>query len=617
VTFHGIPLSTLAAVLLGGAAVLAALYMLRPRRRRIEVPFLRLWSSDERRRQSHRRLSRLRWPLSFLLQIALLAVLVAALGDPRLEDLGGRHLVILLDASASMTATDVQPSRMARARGAAREVLEEMSGSDRAMIVRLDARPRPLGPFETDPVALGRLVDGVKPSHTAADVARGLAMARDSLSGKEQAEIVLVGDGAWSEDAIRRAHLGSVPLRPIVVGRSGENLAIVAFAARRYPHDRQSFEAYAEVRSYAERPVDARLSILADGLRLDERKIRLAPDEVLRLTYPDLRSARGRVEAHLAPRPGEDHLALDDRASALVGDMRPRRVLLVTEGNLFLEGALLLSEETMLDKVTFSEYRPPPADRYDLVVLDGFTPAEPPRARGLVYIDPSGDGSPVRVGPRIDAPVLEIRARRHPLLRHVALKDVNVAGGRRLDPARGDTVLASSLGSPLMVAGLRGGSRFLALGFDLSRSDLVMRVAFPILLRNVIDWIAGDMDEPMLALAAGRTIRLQVEGDRPVPLSAPDGDRGLAPVVDGAVWLWPDRVGRWRVGSTELAVNLADANESRIAPGAFADARSAARPPRGGARPFGARSALWGYLTVLALLLVLVEWATYHRRVTV
>ena len=39
--------------------------------------------------------------------------------------------------------------------------------------------------------------------------------------------------------------------------------------------------------------------------------------------------------------------------------------------------------------------------------------------------------------------------------------------------------------------------RSLALGFDLRQSDLPLRVAFPLLLMNALDWFAGEVDEDL------------------------------------------------------------------------------------------------------------------------
>ena len=81
--FAGLPLSTLLPLFAGVAAVTFVLYVLKLRRRAVPVPFARIWDRVLRDKESSELFSQLKRWLSLLLQIALLAALVLALGDPR------------------------------------------------------------------------------------------------------------------------------------------------------------------------------------------------------------------------------------------------------------------------------------------------------------------------------------------------------------------------------------------------------------------------------------------------------------------------------------------------------------------------------------------------------
>src|SRR5438132_13556514 len=81
----------------GGAIVV--LYILKLRRRRVPVPFSRLWERVLVDRPTSSLFSQLKRILSLLLQLALLALMVFALADPRVRapSTTGRNLVVLLD----------------------------------------------------------------------------------------------------------------------------------------------------------------------------------------------------------------------------------------------------------------------------------------------------------------------------------------------------------------------------------------------------------------------------------------------------------------------------------------------------------------------------------------
>src|SRR5689334_12870638 len=112
--FTGVPLQTLIQVgALAGAAVVV-FYILKLRRRPVAVPFSKIWQRILRDKEATSLFSQLKRLLSLLLQLSLLALMLVALGDPRtmVNMIEGRNIVILVDASASMKATDVSPSRI-------------------------------------------------------------------------------------------------------------------------------------------------------------------------------------------------------------------------------------------------------------------------------------------------------------------------------------------------------------------------------------------------------------------------------------------------------------------------------------------------------------------------
>src|SRR5690349_15631609 len=111
----GVPLQTLIQLgALAGAAVVV-FYILKLKRRPVAVPFSKIWDRILRDKQATSLFSQLKRLLSLLLQLLVLALLLFALGDPRTavnkED--GRNVVVLVDTSASMQATDVSPTRLA------------------------------------------------------------------------------------------------------------------------------------------------------------------------------------------------------------------------------------------------------------------------------------------------------------------------------------------------------------------------------------------------------------------------------------------------------------------------------------------------------------------------
>ena len=106
-TLAGAPLSLVGPAMAAGAAALVALYLLKLRRRRLEVPFAELWKRVLSETQSTALWKKLRRIVSLVVQLVLLALILTAILDPHLSATQhGRSIAIVVDTSASMQSTD-------------------------------------------------------------------------------------------------------------------------------------------------------------------------------------------------------------------------------------------------------------------------------------------------------------------------------------------------------------------------------------------------------------------------------------------------------------------------------------------------------------------------------
>ena len=456
----GLPFATLATIFGAVAAGMVALYILKLRRRVVAVPFSKLWQRILRDKEATSLFSKLKRLLSLLLQLALLALLVLALGDPRAAAtlIKGRNVVVLVDASASMQATDVSPNRLAAAKDSVKRLIRGMGGADRMLVAQMDAAITPMGPMSGDTSELERGVDAIQATDARADFPRALRFATDTLRNVDNAEVVVVSDGNLGEavDSSGPVHVGDVKLSYMPVGKAKDNVAITQFSVRRYPLDKSRYEVMLEVENTGPDPADIELSLLGDGTLVDLTKLRLKPGERLPRFYPNLSGASRTLEAKLGVMGDtKDDLPADDHAYALLPERRRAKVLVVSTGNTYLEAALLLDEYLEVMTASPLEYATKHAQKtntFDAIIFDEATPAELPRTNAL-YLDPRGPGSPFKVESEIIQPGFDKIDRKHPIVRFTALDQVNIARGHKLKAEAGDKVVGASEEGPILVAG--------------------------------------------------------------------------------------------------------------------------------------------------------------------
>jgi hypothetical protein len=652
-------------------ALLVVAYILKLRRRRYEVPFSKLWQKVLREKESSSLWRKLKRLLSLLVQVAFLLLLLFAAADPKLGEASpaARSVVVIIDASASMKALDDgagKPPRLALAQQAARDLLGRLGGADSAMIVRMDGQTTALSRFESDVPRLTKVVNDLQASDTPADLPRALQAAADALRGRQHPLIVLIGDGAYPEDArsdvtwdkpanvaptanataapsapvasaLGKVNLAGIDVAFIPVGKEARNVGIVAFNVRRYFQNKMSYEVLVEIQNFGTTPEDVRFTLSSGADTVDVKTMTIAPGEKLRKIYPDLgggddRQLTGRIE----PAPGKDGKAkpadafpLDDVAYALLPERRKQKVLLVSQDNLYLEGALLLDPNLTVDKLRPEEYPRELAagtvHTHDVVVFDGYTPALPPPTPAAMYFHPEGEHSPVplRPGAPVTRPFITDVAPDHPITRWVTLADVNIDKSNVFAPRPEDTVLARSIRDPLIVAGKQEGKKFVAYAFGLDGTDLMLRVAFPVLIMNSLDWFAGDDAELITTYRTGRDWHVPVDSDDghdTVQVREPGKKPVTAPVIDGRAEFYGRSVGVYQVTTADasfaVAANLADPQESAIKPSPelILGGKKLAGAPEFKA---SVTRSIWVWLLMAALGLSLVEWMTYNRRITV
>jgi len=206
------------------------LYMLRLRRQEVIVSSIMLWDKLLRDREANAPWQRLRRNLLLILQLLILFALVIALARPFLPvpTIASGNVVVLLDGSASMLATDSTPNRFAEAQIAAARVIANLRGDDQVTLILVSRDPRILAASTNDRTLLNDAVYAAQAMAVEADWDSALALAAGAAQGFEEARVVIISDGGLPD--------GSPPIPAevnfIQVGSDGANLAISALETR-------------------------------------------------------------------------------------------------------------------------------------------------------------------------------------------------------------------------------------------------------------------------------------------------------------------------------------------------------------------------------------------------
>jgi len=618
--------------------VIVALYFLKLRRQEQLISSVYLWQEMVRDVAANAPWQRLRPNWLLLLQILFLVALILALARPFSWTLAttGDHLILIVDTSASMAAHDVEPNRLGQAIEQARRLIASLPAEVPVTLIAAgDQVEVPLS-ASNDRSRLGQVFDSLRPGSGSADLATALELASAVAAGEADAQIVLLSDGGGQLPARLSS---AAALRYIPIGVSGENQAISAISLDPGPGG-HGLSAFVRLTNYGKQQVERRLVLTAypthparsGGQIVTVRDLALPADEAVALTVPDLPTETVAIEARLE---GTDILPPDDRAWAVAPLIAGAQIQIVGPGNRFLEMALSLLPGVEVTTISPADYEaawssaaPQTTDTNWLTIFDTVLPEEghyPPGA--LFFLGPLRSGEFFSVTGELTLPTPLPASANDPLLRYVDLREVVVQRAARIPlPAWGRPVIVaddSDGAAPLLVVGERGGRRIAVLAFDLRQSDLPLRVAFPILLANLVDLLAPGAGGALPAtVAPAQPLAIPLPPQATAALvTLPDGSTRRLPAQHGSALLdetaspgvyevaWEAEGERWPLG--RFAVNASSPAESDAAP--RQELEIAGMENRTIAAEQPVRQEWWRPLVWVALALLLAEWLLQHR----
>lgn len=612
-TFLGMSPGMMGVLLGATVATVVFLYWLKPPPQRVVVPSTLLWDRLLKEKKRNTLLDRLRWWLSLMLALIIGLSVASGMGRPELSSPGRdvRNITVVIDNSATMaTRTADGFTRWEHAVAHAGRVLGQGSASGQFLILDTSGQAPPGEPGDRRSAleVLAELTVSLGDEPQFPDLPEG------------ESEIFFISDGVLVDDAPPEATL-------ISVFEPAHNVGITAFQVEALPSEPTRFQAFVQVKNASDvgKQTTLRLSGSNEGGIRDT--LTLGPGETRGRSIDLGGFERGPVRAVVTV--DSDAFPADDYAYGFLPIRTQTRVLLVTRGNVYLEN--VLADEPRLSLAVVSPAQYDPQVSADVYIFDRFAPPEAPGGPTLVFLPPDVEWLTQTLAV-VEAPEVLGWNPAHPVLRFVALEDLRIDRAARIAmPEEGDAGPTSVVGEtgmapaaevvvgspllPLVLVSERP-ERIVRVSFALEDSNFPLHPGFPIFLTNTLGWL---MDEQVaLARAPG-----QIE----VPLA-------MAAVTDlegSDVATWPlsnrtvfmaDQPGLYTVAQADrrlrVAVNLASTARTSVNDSGFtSDEITSAASTVLADTEVGPSEELWMAFLLLALFLVVVEWVTYHRRLTV
>ncbi len=253
--------------------IILLLYFMRPRRQERVIGSTLLWQQALQDLQASRPWQRLHITPLLLLQLLAAIFIVLILARPAIflrSPISG-DTIIILQASASMHASDVAPNRFEAAKSQISDLIDGLGPNDHLSLISMAHTPQVLIAASQDKGQLTAALDRATVTNQDADLQQALSLATSLAAGRTNIQVLVIGDGhVLSPD---QTLVLPFPVRYLRIGTDVPNVAILALASRT---QQGNLVALAQIANYSHQQRSVPVELYADGKLVSVQTISLA-----------------------------------------------------------------------------------------------------------------------------------------------------------------------------------------------------------------------------------------------------------------------------------------------------------------------------------------------------
>ena len=473
--------------LLGIIPVLILIHTLKPKPRQVDVTNLFLWQEVLDERSSLLTFKRLKKNLPLLFQILVVILATLALAKPTWMYISSQkgNMILVIDTSASMQTKSGSGTRFDVAREKAFELIEKRDPVQKILIVEAGGKPAIKTGFLDSSNRAIRLVKSLKPADVAGDLHRAIYLALSFIDPATEDALFLITDGAGEDiSALVKNH---PKIRPVIVRGGNHNIGITKFRFRQEIERSNHYEIMLEIKNFSAFPIRCPVRLSIDRAVIFQKTMMFKAQEGKVLIFPYTGLISGIARAILEI---DDDFTTDNRAYLSLNAAKDIWVLLVSRGNFFLEKLLKAYPNVKVNSV--KEIIPSSWNdqtlRNDIVIVDRMDFPKTEKGNFLL-IDAYSPSIPIVKTGHIRFPKNLVGDLKNPLMANVNLSGLIIEQAAKIRADNRLKPVIRSIQSGLMYTYQKGGLRAVHLSFDPTQSNLPLKIAFPVMISNIMNWL--------------------------------------------------------------------------------------------------------------------------------
>lgn len=459
--------------------VLVLMYILKQRYEERKISSLYLWQQVIMELDAASPFQRLKRNLLFFLQLLVLLLCIFALTNPFIwwKNNNYQNIVLVVDTSGSMSAAGEKDTKLEEAKLKAEELVNSLAAGTRMTLVSAGKDIKVEITGSTDKKELLARLKKIKPTNSAGSITDTFSLVKAICDQYQSYKAVYFTDhnqelkGLNGELVVLGPQRPNVSLDYIAETRAGSGLKVMIRVTN---HGTENTEA--ELCLYGE---ESLISIKNEALNAGETKT---------VYFDNVPADNKYIYCELSK---EDGLLEDNRIFSVIKQKQAKRILMSTDQNIFMEKALnTLKDVEVFKTITDRQIN----EEFDLYIFDGNYMGKLPQKGNLLFLNPRQSNSFFKVGDELAGGKAAVTA--HAITKYLNNSDFTVSSFNSVEIPYWASPLMKINEKDAAFAGEFKGQKVAVIGFDLHNSDFPLTLEFPIFVNNLISYL---MDRDTMA----------------------------------------------------------------------------------------------------------------------
>jgi hypothetical protein len=427
--------------------------------------------------------NRLKKDISLLLQILFVILSTITLSQPAFfeNNKEADNVAFIIDSSISMNAGVEGKQHISLAKKKAIQLLKGDYKTNHVMIIKAASDPEVVHQYSLDTNQLINAVRNISATDTIANLNQAIIMA---FSQKEVPSKIIVLTSKLIDHIDSDLDESDIISWVTVGNILDNNVRISNLDIRQDFSINRSYQTFLQITNDSQQKQYFKLKVFHEEELYEVRDITMTPHEsnVLLISLDKIREGLVRINMDV-----NDDLVQDNQVYILLEPVRELSVLLVTDGNSFLENVLTLHESVDIDLCKISKLEDKiKTGNYDVVIYDNIAKEFNILTNSILICSKENEYMDTEKG--IVYPELLNFNYGHKSLKNLDLSNLSIDKSYILNvPDWGEALIESEHGA-LMFCGERDNKKLLVIGFDLMQSNFPLEIVFPVFISRMVSW---------------------------------------------------------------------------------------------------------------------------------